>query len=322
MLIYQNIISKGENMIKFTIIIPVYNVEKYLQECLESIYKIKLDNKEIILVNDGSTDNSLKILEKYKEKYSYQTKLITQENQGLSEARNTGIRNASGEYILFIDSDDFIEPKVTEEFFKTAYSYKTDILIGDYLEYFSDEDIRKRKHYSLSNKIEKDGLFFIENGVKNKCFEVVACKNIYRRKFLIENNLFFKKGLLHEDILFTLIAFYYAKKVRYFNDKEFYYYRKNNTSSIMNKISKVNYQHLLYILNSLLKFISEKRINNVYFNRVILGIYMEIVLRRKFKNTTTFKKLLKLKYNFREKIKLLIIQIVSLKAKELEVMEL
>lgn len=322
MLIYQNIISKGENMIKFTIIIPVYNVEKYLEECLESIYKIKLDNKEIILVNDGSTDNSLKILEKYKEKYPYQTKLITQENQGLSEARNTGIRNASGEYILFIDSDDFIEPKVTEEFFKTAYSYKTDILIGDYLEYFSDEDIRKRKHYSLSNKIEKDGLFFIENGVKNKCFEVVACKNIYRRKFLIENNLFFKKGLLHEDILFTLIAFYYAKKVRYFNDKEFYYYRKNNTSSIMNKISKVNYQHLLYILNSLLKFISEKRINNVYFNRVILGIYMEIVLRRKFKNTTTFKKLLKLKYNFREKIKLLIIQIVSLKAKELEVMEL
>ena len=223
---------------------------------------------------------------------------------------------------IFYDSDDFIEPKVTEEFFKTAYSYKTDILIGDYLEYFSDEDIRKRKHYSLSNKIEKDGLFFIENGVKNKCFEVVACKNIYRRKFLIENNLFFKKGLLHEDILFTLIAFYYAKKVRYFNDKEFYYYRKNNTSSIMNKISKVNYQHLLYILNSLLKFISEKRINNVYFNRVILGIYMEIVLRRKFKNTTTFKKLLKLKYNFREKIKLLIIQIVSLKAKELEVMEL
>ena len=100
MLIYQNIISKGENMIKFTIIIPVYNVEKYLEECLESIYKIKLDNKEIILVNDGSTDNSLKILEKYKEKYSYQTKLITQENQGLSEARNTGIRNASGEYIL------------------------------------------------------------------------------------------------------------------------------------------------------------------------------------------------------------------------------
>ena len=322
MLIYQNIISKGENMIKFTIIIPVYNVEKYLEECLESIYKIKLDNKEIILVNDGSTDNSLKILEKYKEKYPYQTKLITQENQGLSEARNTGIRNASGEYILFIDSDDFIEPKVTEEFFKTAYSYKTDILIGDYLEYFSDEDIRKRKHYSLSNEIEKDGLFFIENGVKNKCFEVVAWKNVYKKDFLLGNNSFFKKGLLHEDILFTLIAFYYAKKVRYFNDKEFYYYRKNNTSSIMNKISKVNYQHLLYILNSLLKFISEKRINNVYFNRVILGIYMEIILRGKFKNTTTFKKLLKLKYNFREKIKLLIIQIVSFKAKELEVMEL
>lgn len=305
---------------KFSIIIPVYNVERFLKENLNSVYQLDLKDKEIILVNDGSTDSSLKILETYKKKYPENTKLISQKNQGLSEARNTGISNACGEFILFIDSDDFIDPIVTENFLNEAYKEKVDILIGDYIEYFSDNELKKRNHYSLDN--ENLGLFFLEKGFKNKCFEVVAWKNIYRRKFLIENNLFFKKGLLHEDNLFTPMAFYYAKKVKYFNGNEFYYYRQNNSSSIMKTKTKKNYEHMLYIINQLLEFVKGNKIDNKYFNRLILSIYIIIVLEGKFKNKETFKKIKKLNFNLREFFKLYFVKIYSIKCNELEVREL
>ena len=307
-------------MIKISIVVPVYNVERYLEQCLNSIYKLNLIDKEIILVNDGSTDNSLKILENYKEKYPENTKIITQINQGLAEARNTGIRNAYGEFILFIDSDDFIDPIVTENFLNEVYKQKVDILIGDYTEYFSDNELKKRNHYNLGD--ESTGLFFLEEGFKNKCFEVVVWKNIYRREFLLENNLFFKKGLLHEDNLFTPIVFYYAKRVKYFNGEEFYYYRQNNSSSIMKTKNKKNYEHMLYIINQLLEFVKENKINNKYFNRLILGIYITIVLEGKYKNKNVFKEIKKLNFNLREFFKLKFTIFYSMKCSELEVIEL
>ena len=103
-------------MCDISIVIPIYNVEKYLRKCLDSVYSLNLDNKEVILVNDGSTDTSINILNEFKNKYPNKTKIISQKNQGLSEARNIGIKNSNGKYILFIDSDDFIIPTETEEF--------------------------------------------------------------------------------------------------------------------------------------------------------------------------------------------------------------
>ncbi len=311
---------KGEKVLKVSIIIPVYNVEKYLRKCLDSVYSLDLSSKEIVIINDGSTDSSLDILNFYKSKYPNKTKIITQKNQGLSEARNVGLKNATGDYVLFVDSDDFIDPIVTEIFLNEAYKEKVDILIGDYIEYFSNNNLRKKKHYNLSN--ESSGLFFLEEGFKNKCFEVMAWKNIYRKNFLLENNLFFYKGLLHEDNLFTPLAFYYAKKVHYFKGSEFYYYRKNNQESITAKINEKNYSHLLFTIKKLIDFSIDNNINNTYFNRYIVGIYIQIILRGKYKNTKVFNQLLSLKYAFREKIKLYIIKLKSLRCKELKLAEL
>ena len=305
-------------MKKISIIIPVYNVEKYLEQCLNSIYELNLTDKEIILVNDGSTDNSLKILEKYQREYPQNTKVITQVNQGLSEARNTGVRNACGEYILFIDSDDFINPEVTENLLNNAILDKVDILIGDFIEYYSDSDLKNIKNRKIDYSSENNGLYFIEVEIKNNCLRPNVWKNVYRRNFMIENNIFFKKGLLHEDNLFTPIVFYYAKKVKYFGGPPFYYYRLNNFNSIMKTKNKKNYQHTLYIIDTIIDFCEKNNIKNVYFNKNILGLYTNVILEGKFKNWEIFKKLLRLKYNFKEYLKLIFILFYSLKCKKID----
>ena len=290
-------------MCDISIVIPIYNVEKYLRKCLDSVYSLNLDNKEVVLVNDGSTDTSINILNEFKNKYPNKTKLITQKNQGLSEARNIGIKNSNGKYILFIDSDDFIIPTETEEFINFGLDKKVDILIGNYREYYNENYIVQKSFYSLDKNLEKEGIFFIENGVKNKCFRFAVWQNIYRKNFLLENNLFFKKGLLHEDNLFTPEAFFYAKKVRCFN-KKFYFYRKNNLESITQTVNKKNYEHMLYTIIKLLEFKKSNNIENNYFNRIVLGIYIN-VLRGGYINKEVYNNIVDLKFNFREKLKLL-----------------
>ena len=290
-------------MCDISIVIPIYNVEKYLRKCLDSVYSLNLDNKEVVLVNDGSTDTSINILNEFKNKYPNKTKLITQKNQGLSEARNIGIKNSNGKYILFIDSDDFIIPTETEEFINFGLDKKVDILIGNYREYYNENYIVQKSFYNLDKNLEKEGIFFIENGVKNKCFGFAVWQNIYRKNFLLENNLFFKKGLLHEDNLFTPEAFFYAKKVRCFN-KKFYFYRKNNLESITQTVNKKNYEHMLYTIIKLLEFKKSNNIENNYFNRIVLGIYIN-VLRGGYINKEVYNNIVDLKFNFREKLKLL-----------------
>ena len=290
-------------MCDISIVIPIYNVEKYLRKCLDSVYSLNLDNKEVVLVNDGSTDTSINILNEFKNKYPNKTKLITQKNQGLSEARNIGIKNSNGKYILFIDSDDFIIPTETEEFINFGLDKKVDILIGNYREYYNENYIVQISFYNLDKNLEKEGIFFIENGVKNKCFRFAVWQNIYRKNFLLENNLFFKKGLLHEDNLFTPEAFFYAKKVRCFN-KKFYFYRKNNLESITQTVNKKNYEHMLYTIIKLLEFKKSNNIENNYFNRIVLGIYIN-VLRGGYINKEVYNNIVDLKFNFREKLKLL-----------------
>lgn len=302
-------------MIEISIIIPVYNVEKYLNQCLESIYKLDLSNKEIILINDGSTDNSLNILKEYKEKYSEKTILISQENKGLSEARNIGVRSSSGKYILFIDSDDFVDYKILENFLKEGLYYKEDILMGNSSNYYGDRIIKDFYPDRLKNIGEKKGLFFLEERIKRKCFYLGVWRNLYKKEFLLKNNLFFEKGILHEDNLFTPIAFCLAEKVRY-SQKYFYFYRQTNSTSITKSKNKKRYVDLLIIIEKLLQFSKEQKISNRYFNRIIIGMYLMIVNNGKIKDNRLFNEIKKLKLDFRGKIKIILIYFLSLKILE------
>lgn len=304
-----------EKIVEISIIIPIYNVEKYLSKCLDSIYSLKLDNKEIILINDGSRDNSFEIAKKYKEKYKENTILINQQNQGLSEARNIGMKKAKGKFILFIDSDDFVDTKVLEIFLNKGLAYNVDILIGNSSSYYDENNIRK-DYFSpkLKSLGEMTGKFFLEKRIQKKCFYLGVWRNLYRKNFLLENNLFFEKGLLFEDTLFTPKAFYLAKKVRY-TEEYFYYYRQNNLTSITKRKNKNKSQHLLYIIDELINFQNKLCISNKYINRIIINLCYQIIKEEKLKNDDLLKKIEKLDLNLREKLKLVFIKILKLRDK-------
>ena len=123
-------------MPKVSVIIPVYNVEKYLSECLDSVVNQTLKDIEIICVNDGSPDGSAAILEEYAQKDN-RIKVITQENRGLSEARNSGLKIASGEYIAFLDSDDYIDLKFFEQLYKRGIESNSDVVVCENIYRFS-----------------------------------------------------------------------------------------------------------------------------------------------------------------------------------------
>ena len=118
-------------MYKVSIVVPVYNVEKYLNRCLNSLVNQDYKNIEIIIVNDGSPDNSQMIIDKYKKEYSNVIKAFKKKNEGLSEARNFGLKKATGDYIAFIDSDDYVETNMISEMIKCASKNNSDIVVCD-----------------------------------------------------------------------------------------------------------------------------------------------------------------------------------------------
>lgn len=238
-------------MIELSIIIPIYNVEKYLEECLESVYALNI-KKEIILVDDSSPDNSWKIIEKYKEKYPEETVVIKQQNTGLSGARNKGLENAKGKYVIFIDSDDFIETKEFESFFYEVLNEDLEIGVGNAKYYYLNGDTKK---FNRSNEIKINkilsGKEYFELAVKTGNHRDEVWDDVYKREFLIQNSLKFKKGLCHEDIIFSIEALIKAKKVRYI-DKTFYFYRQRE-NSIMATLNEKTESCKLYIAKELLK---------------------------------------------------------------------
>lgn len=234
----------------FSIIIPVYNVEKYLRECLESVLCQTYRDWEAICINDGSTDGSATILEEYAAKDS-RFKVISQPNGGLSAARNTGLEAASGDYVLFLDSDDYLE--------KDALC-----IIADNL---SDEDLlcfSGRRFFEESGEYEKADIlpqetfetgweYYSRNALCHRNFAFVCVVlRCYRRAYLLENRLRFKPGIYHEDNMFTPLACYYAKKVKVIPDV-LYDYRVRG-SSIMTSRSLKHKEDIITIANSLADF--------------------------------------------------------------------
>ena len=166
--------------IELSIIVPIYNVEKYLRQCLDSIYKIENIKKEIILVNDGTKDNSGEIINEYYKKYKEITKVIEQENSGLSSARNTGLKNAMGKYIYFIDSDDYLDNEKFEILFSNVNTKDLDILVGGLNFFYEDTNkiIENKYNKKLFRDNEITGLEFLEESVKLKSFNVSVWTNI------------------------------------------------------------------------------------------------------------------------------------------------
>lgn len=220
---------------KVSVIVPVYNVEKFLEQCLDSILDQTLENIEVICVNDGSTDNSSAILEKYAKK-DPRVKVITQENSGMSSARNTGMRYAVGKYVAFVDSDDFIATDMMEKLYSRAEATDAEITVGDLLLYFHDTKetafFRDQSLYLfLKNKVFsiKDYPEFVTN--------IAVWDRIYLRSFLESIHASFPVGMIYEDWHFTVYALSHAKRIAVVPE-QFYYYRKNAGGSITDNEAK------------------------------------------------------------------------------------
>lgn len=262
-----------------SIIIPCYNVEDYLEQCLTSLVNQQTKKEyEILCINDGSTDNTLKIIQNYGDKYK-NLKIIDQDNKGLSGARNIGLRQARGKYIMFIDSDDYlIREDALEILYNTAETQQLDFVIADFEYDFQD----KNKNYKIKRKqVIKDkvisGKEMYDIGISTKSILSVVWNKLYRRDFLIDNNLFFLEGIVYEDIEFTPKAYYLAKKV-FFVDKCIYAYRQRE-GSIMHSKKQIRVKDYFIILKSLSEF--NKRYKSKSINLLKAFICKEIFIELK-----------------------------------------
>lgn len=220
---------------KISIIVPVYNVEHELSRCVDSILNQSYTNIEVILVDDGSTDRCPSICDAFVMK-DRRVRVIHKPNGGLSSARNAGLREASGEWILYVDSDDYILNDSCERLIAVGAKYDCDIVSADAIREFNGGR-EYMVHGSLADGKCYPSRDFIIKTVKPCEWYAPACFNLYKRSFLIENNLFFVEGLLHEDMEMQPRVFLAAKTVAYCA-YPFYRY-VDRASSIMNA-SKVD----------------------------------------------------------------------------------
>ena len=205
-------------MVKVSIIVPVYNTKEYLNTCLDSLIKQSLKDIEIIVVNDGSTDDSQSIIDEYLKK-DKRIKSFIKKNGGLGDARNYGIKRASGEYIGFVDSDDYVDITMFEKLYNKAIKEDSDIVECDlYWVYPNESKLDTANYYD--NK--KDIMYNIR---------VMVCNKIFKREILSKNDILFPVGIRYEDIVFTYKLLPYIKNISYINEAFYYYIQRGSSLS-------------------------------------------------------------------------------------------
>lgn len=232
------------NNILISVVIPVYNVEKYLSECLDSIINQTFSEIEIICINDGSTDKSLEILEEYKKK-DKRLIIFTQKNIGLSGARNTGMRLAKGKYIYFIDSDDMLVPNALEKLFGVSEEDQLDIVFFSPQILYEDQNLRI--YNNLDKYFEKKNEYVgVKTGKEMFCemqgndeFAFAAWLCFLKRDFLETNKINFYEGIIYEDNIFLIQCFMLAERTSFLSDKLYIY--RIRKDSIMTSERTLNY---------------------------------------------------------------------------------
>lgn len=242
-----------------SVVIPVYNVEQYLKECVDSVLNQTYSDYEIILVDDGSTDNSGKLCDSYLS-VDNRIKVIHRKNGGLSAARNTGLDAASGDYIYFLDSDDYIEPVTLEHLVHTAKTDDADMVFFDGYVFYTDcEEEGTTYGYSRNDHYQTDtGRKVLEDMLINEEYRTAVPLTFYKTKYLQKNNIRFYEGILHEDELFTFQTFNANGIVAHCHEK--LYARRIRPASIMTASSNERrYTSMLTIYRELAEMYRTKR---------------------------------------------------------------
>lgn len=272
-----------------SIIIPVYNVESYLETCLNSVITQIYQNLEIILVNDGSTDNSGKICEKYALK-DKRINVIHKQNGGLSSARNTGIKYMKGDFFAFIDSDDYVRQDYISKMYSIMMMDKSDIVICSFEKVLGDEG------YSLVNEGNNEHFTFDNNEIKSKMLSrqipMYVHGKLYRRMFA--SKMEFPEGKIYEDIPATWNVIKYAKRFSYIKDVMYFY--RQRPDSIVNAEFKSERMEQLYSVEEILMEFKEQ--NKLYYQAMSLCFFCAVD-----NYTLVTKKFAKERLYLKEKIK-------------------
>ena len=238
----------NNNQVKVSIIVPIYNVEDYLEKCLDSLTGQTLKGIEILAINDGSTDGSLKILERYENKFS-NIVVLNKENGGLSDARNYAFPYVHGEYVGFIDSDDYVDPQMYEVMYDRAIATSAEIVECNLHHTFDDyEDTEIGRH--IHDKKE-----LIMNG------RSVVWNKIYKTSWLLETGVRFPNGLIYEDVNFYCKIVPFLQKIEYV-DEPFVHYVQRGSS--INNHQTLKTMQIFDILDDIYAFYEEKGFMDEY----------------------------------------------------------
>lgn len=266
-----------------SIIVPIYNVSEFLPQCLDSLIKQSYQNIEIVAVNDGSTDNSLEILNRYAQKFP-QIKIISQNNAGLSAARNTGINASKGEYLCFVDSDDWMDTDTCQKAIEAVQKNNVDIVCWNY--------VKEYRARSISVRCIKTDEFYNENNIKNLYRRIVgpikeelafpqyldslstAWGKLYRSELIKKSSISFvsTKEIGTEDLLFNIEVFSYIRRAYLMTDC-LNHYRKYNSTSLTATYRPNLIAQWTNLQNRILTIIGhDEKLKQAYMNRIALSI--------------------------------------------------
>lgn len=261
---------------KISIIVPVYNVEQYLKKCINSILNQSYKNIELILVNDGSTDNSGKICDEYAEKDN-RIKIIHKKNGGLSDARNVGIENSTGTYLSFIDSDDYVEIDMIECLYKACIKNDCDIAWCNMIRENNDG---KQSVEVISNQ---ECLFSKEDAYKNiLLYNPSVCTKLFKTSLF--DNIQFPTGKLYEDIITMNLLINNSKSIVHIGSAKYHYIQRNDSISHnlfnLKKLDYINNSEILskYILQ---KYPNLQEVVDAYLNLTVVTVICDMYLSKK-----------------------------------------
>lgn len=249
---------------KVSVILPVYNVERYLRACLDSVVTQSLEGIEIIAVNDGSTDGSLKILEEYRNEYPDRMKVFTTENHGVSHARNFGLARASGEYVLFVDSDDFIEKDMCEKLYTKAARDNNDIVVCGRYNVYEREHIGELTKESTGTLLINTNFKLIENKYELAHISPFPWDKLFRRSIL--EGLEFPEKMRFEDLVLAFEACCRAETIGVV-EEPLYNYRRTTQGGFLNSFSEQTLD-IVKAFQLVFEFMKKNKYWNTYYEEL------------------------------------------------------
>lgn len=268
--------EKEEQMEKISVVVPIYNVQNYLEECINSILNQDYKNMEIVLVDDGSTDNSGIICDNYEKKYNEQVKVFHKKNGGLSDARNYGIKHATGKYIAFVDSDDIVLGDYLSSMYNNLKNNNVLVSACGYVRYFDDGTINEINFNNIEKKFNRYDTQKYLNVVGY--FNVSACNKLF--DISLFEDIHFPVGKKSEDWFVMYRLLYKAGEI-YYSSIPKYYYRQRQGSITKNSV--INYD-CIEAAKEVLSFYEENMIEVIpygvqSFVLSTIGVYNTILIR-------------------------------------------